>query len=90
MEREARFYSHAVTLYEFLLYFVALANCNNMLACGASLAHLTDAICIELRFNMFRFYFFVSTFCLFSLLSLRRYARFARFARSAYIESAKT
>ena len=45
--------------------FSALANCNNKLAGGAILAHLTDAVCVELRFNMFRF-----SFRLFSLLSL--------------------
>ena len=75
MEREARFYSYAVALYGYLLYFSALANCNNILAGGAILAHLTDVVCIQPRLNMFRFSFFVSRFRLFSLLSLRRYAR---------------
>ena len=82
MEREARFYSYVVALYGYLLRVSALANCNNIFAGGAILPHLTDAVCIELRFNLFRFPFFVSRFHLFSLFSLRRYARFTRFARS--------
>ena len=82
MEREARFYSYAVALYGYLLCVSALANCKSTLAGRAILPHLTDAVCIELRFNMFRFPFFVSRFYLFSLFSLRRYARFTRFARS--------
>ena len=82
MEREARYYSYAVALYGYLLCVSALANCKNTLAGRAILPHLTDAVCIELRFNLFRFPFFVSRFHLFSVVSLRRYARFTRFARS--------
>ena len=58
MEREARYYSYAVALYGYLLCVSALANCNNILAGGAILPHLNDAVCIELRFNLFRFPFF--------------------------------
>ena len=82
LEREARFYSYAVALYGYMLCVSALANCKNTLAGRAILPHLTDAVCIELRFNLFRFPFFVSRFHLFSVVSLRRYARFTRFARS--------
>ena len=53
--REARFYSYAVALYGYLLCVSALANCNNILAGGGILPHLTDAVCIELRVNLFRF-----------------------------------
>ena len=75
LEREARYYSYAVALYGYLLCVSALANCKNTLAGRAILPHLTDAVCIELRFNLFRFPFFVSRFHLFSVFSLRRYAR---------------
>ena len=87
MEREARFYSYAVALYGYLLCVSALANCNNILAGGAILPHLTDAVCIELRFNLFRFPFFVSRFHLFSLFSLRRYARLAYRKHKTTIDS---
>ena len=49
MEREARFYSYAFALYGYLLCVSALANCNNILAGGRNLAHVTDAVCSELR-----------------------------------------
>ena len=49
MELEARFYSYAVALYGYLPFFSALANCDNILAGGRSLAHVTDAVCSELR-----------------------------------------
>ena len=49
MEREARFYSYAVALYGYLPFFSALANCDKILAGGWSLAHVTDAVCSELR-----------------------------------------
>ena len=49
MEREARFYSYSVALYGYQPFFSALANCDNILAGGRSLAHVTDAVCSELR-----------------------------------------
>ena len=70
MQREARDYSYAFALYGYLLCVSALANCNNILVGGAILPHLTDAVCIELRFNLFRFPFFLCLDSIYSLYSL--------------------